>query len=145
MKVDDEKAMIKLGERLAELVTAPALIELTGDVGAGKTTLVKGLARGLGVVDEVTSPSFTINKTYQFASSVLAKGEGTLSHYDFYRLEDAGIMKNEIIEVLTDPGAIVVVEWAGAVQDVLLTERIKINIAYNKDGSRTVTASGVEL
>lgn len=135
--------MIALGERLAGQVKAPCLIELIGDVGAGKTTLVKGLARGLGVTDEITSPSFTINKTYTLQGLPLQNG--TLSHYDFYRLEDAGIMKNEIAEALSEPDVVVVVEWAEAAGDALPANRVKIKIAYNKDGSRTVAADGVKL
>jgi tRNA threonylcarbamoyladenosine biosynthesis protein TsaE len=130
--------MIDLGVRLAGLIKAPCLVELVGDIGVGKTTLVKGLARGLGVVDEVTSPSFTINKRYSAAGVVL-------SHYDFYRLEAAGIMGNEIAEALTEPGTVVVVEWADAVQDVLPDNRVKISLSYNADGSRTVSAQGVSL
>ncbi|MDR0398149.1 MAG: tRNA (adenosine(37)-N6)-threonylcarbamoyltransferase complex ATPase subunit type 1 TsaE [Candidatus Nomurabacteria bacterium] len=138
MIVKTEQEMIGLGERLARAVNRPCLIELIGDVGAGKTTLVKGLARGLGVADGITSPSFTINKIYPFDG-------GTLSHYDFYRLDDAGIMKNEIAEVLEDPNAIVVVEWAGTVQDALPENRIKVDIKYSADGTRTVQANGVHL
>jgi tRNA threonylcarbamoyladenosine biosynthesis protein TsaE len=140
--IKTEQDMIALGARLAEAVNPPCLIELIGDVGAGKTTLVKGLARGLGVVEEVTSPSFTINKIYPFQEDYL---KGELYHYDFYRLEDAGIMKNEIAEVLEEPGVIVVVEWASAVESALPAGRIKVNIAYNHDGTRTVTADGVKI
>jgi tRNA threonylcarbamoyladenosine biosynthesis protein TsaE len=137
MQVETEQDMIKLGERLAGAIKAPCLIELVGDVGAGKTTLVKGLARGLGIGDDVTSPSFTINKRYE--------GDTVLSHYDFYRLEDAGIMKNEIDESLGEQNTIVVVEWAGAVQDILPGGRTKVNISYCADGSRKVEIQGANL
>jgi tRNA threonylcarbamoyladenosine biosynthesis protein TsaE len=139
MIVKTEAAMISLGERLAAAIKPPALLELVGDVGVGKTTLVKGLARGLGVTEEVTSPSFTINKQYSAPNGVV------LSHYDFYRLPEAGIMAGELAETLADPHAVVVVEWAEAVQDVLPSARVKVCIIYNKDGSRQVTISGVKL
>lgn len=130
--------MQDFGARLARAINLPCLIELTGDVGTGKTTLVKGLARALGVPGEVTSPSFTINQRYE-------TDHVTLSHYDFYRLDDAGIMKNEILESLEDPQTVVIVEWAGAVEDALPAQRIRVNLAYNDDGSRTVETDGVQL
>jgi tRNA threonylcarbamoyladenosine biosynthesis protein TsaE len=124
--------MMEFGEEFARSLRAPKMIELIGDVGAGKTTLVKGLAKGLGVGEEVTSPSFTINQQYF--------GEGVvLSHYDFYRLQSAGILRDEISEI--DERTIVVIEWAENVADVLPADRVKIVIAVNPDGTRAVTVS----
>ena len=77
--------MIEYGERFAESLHAPVVIELLGDVGAGKTTFTRGLAKGLGVKSTVTSPSFTISKLYQGKKCILA-------HYDFYRLDEPGLM-----------------------------------------------------
>ena len=57
--------MIEYGEKIAKSLSAPLVIELLGDVGAGKTTFTRGLAKGLGVKEAVTSPSFTISKNYQ--------------------------------------------------------------------------------
>jgi tRNA threonylcarbamoyladenosine biosynthesis protein TsaE len=100
------------------------VVELRGDVGAGKTTFAQGLASGLGVTGSVESPSFTIMKSY------LGRDDLILNHYDFYRLEDPGIMKNEIAESLADDKNITVVEWANSVAGVLPPERMIVEIKY---------------
>jgi len=125
--------MMAFGEQLAKGLVAPATIELIGDIGTGKTTLVKGLARGLGIISEVTSPSFVVSKTYRSGKKPL-----TLTHFDFYRLTDPGIMQEELDESINSPGTITVIEWAAAVENVLPEGRTKITISYNDDGTRTV-------
>lgn len=109
------------------------VIELFGDVGAGKTTFVRGLAEGLGVKEPITSPSFTISKSYAIP------GGGTLVHYDFYRLGDPGLMAEDLAENLDTPDSIVVVEWADSVSDLLPGDHQKIEIKYRDDGTREVT------
>ncbi len=111
------------------------VIELIGDVGAGKTTFVRGLAEGLGVKEPVTSPSFTISKTYALPTG------GNLIHYDFYRLSDPGLMSEDFSENLANPNDIVVVEWADTISDILPQNRTKITISYNNDDTRKVTIS----
>ena len=65
-KFANEQQMIDFGQNLAKTLEIPAVIELIGDVGAGKTTITKGIARGLGIEDEITSPTFTLSKRYSF-------------------------------------------------------------------------------
>src|ERR1044072_91110 len=96
MTVENLQQMISLGTRLGEVLRGGECIELVGDVGTGKTTLTKGIAKGLGVDDEVQSPSFTISRTYP------ARDELELHHYDFYRLSDPGIMRYELAESVDD-------------------------------------------
>ena len=108
------------------------VIELVGDVGAGKTTFTRGFARGLGITSEVTSPSFTISKSYTL------KDGRTLTHYDFYRLPDPGLMQDDLSEKLSDKNSIVIIEWGDSVSDLLPKDHIKIKIKYNDDGSREV-------
>jgi tRNA threonylcarbamoyladenosine biosynthesis protein TsaE len=133
MIIRSESDMIAFGEKIAEGFIPPATIELVGDVGAGKTTLVKGIAKGLGIIEGITSPSFTIAKTYQ------SKNQATiLKHYDFYRLADPGIMQEELDESINDPNTTTIIEWASTVQDILPTHRTIISINYNDDGTRTV-------
>jgi len=105
------------------------VIELRSDLGGGKTTLVRGIARGAGSSDNVASPSFTISREYQ--ADKLA-----IHHYDFYRLGEAGLMSQELADVLSDPQAVVIVEWAGVVDDVLPEERAVIQITTTGDESR---------
>lgn len=97
------------------------VIELVSDLGGGKTTFVRGLARGIGSQDPVRSPSFTLSNEYRADDLIL-------HHFDFYRLEEPGIMREELSEVLQDPKAVVAVEWGNIVQDVLPAERLTIKI-----------------
>ena len=131
MEIRSEQSLIDYGKRLADGLKPPAVIELIGDVGAGKTTLTRGIAEGLGVSEPVTSPSFTISKRYNFDGGVLV-------HYDFYRLADPGIMRDEIAETLQDKQAIVVVEWGGSIADLLPEEHVKIEIKLQDDGARRI-------
>jgi len=124
--------MRDLGAKIGRTLQGGEIFELIGDVGAGKTTFVKGLAHGLGVTDDVQSPSFTINRNYQCRNRL------TLNHYDFYRLHEAGIMTIEIAESLHDPKNITVVEWGESVRDVLPPERIVVKITYLPDEGREV-------
>lgn len=96
------------------------VVELSSDLGGGKTTFVKGLARGAGSQDTVTSPTFTLNQIYQ------AKNGTKIAHHDFYRLSEPGIMADELAESLQDDKTITVIEWGGIVEDVLPTERITV-------------------
>lgn len=131
MKISSEQEMLDFGRRFAMQLKKPCVIELIGDVGAGKTTFVRGLAEGLGVTEPVTSPSFTISKSYVFA-------DGILIHYDFYRLPDPGLMQDDLEESIITPNAVVVVEWADSVEQILPQDCIRIQIAYNEDNTRDV-------
>ncbi|MDR1197288.1 MAG: tRNA (adenosine(37)-N6)-threonylcarbamoyltransferase complex ATPase subunit type 1 TsaE [Candidatus Nomurabacteria bacterium] len=125
VKNDDE--MKELAWEFGRNLRGGEVVELRGDVGVGKTTFTQGLARGLGVTAAVSSPSFTIMKSY------LGRGGLTLNHYDFYRLDDAGIMKKEIAESLADERNVTVVEWAKDVAGVLPAERFVVEIRYVSD------------
>jgi tRNA threonylcarbamoyladenosine biosynthesis protein TsaE len=107
-------------------------IELVSDIGGGKTTFVRGLAKGMGSSDRVSSPSFTLSNEYR-------AGDLTIYHFDFYRLSEPGIMASELAEVLSDPKAVVVVEWANIVEDVLPQERLSITLKVSGEDSRTLS------
>lgn len=132
MILHNEAETINYGKRLVAQLAPPATVELVGDVGAGKTTLTKGIASGLGILDEVTSPSFVINKKYHGTHNIV------LSHYDFYRLPDPGIMSEELSESINDSSTITLIEWAETVEHVLPKNRIIIHIKYLDDGTREV-------
>ena len=104
-------------------------VELIGDLGAGKTAFVRGLADGMGSDDDVSSPSFTLNNQYK-------AGRLTLHHFDFYRIQEPGIMRQELAEVLQDPNTSVVAEWADPVRSVLPDERLTIRITPDGDTGR---------
>lgn len=105
------------------------VIELVSDIGGGKTTFVRGLAKGMGSADRVSSPSFTL--TNQYRSDKL-----TLQHFDFYRLAEPGIMRQELAEYIEDLATVTVVEWADIVADVLPVDRVSITIAAVSDTGR---------
>lgn len=106
------------------------MIELVSDLGGGKTTFVKGLAKGIGFAETVSSPSFTLVNEYK------AK-DLTLYHMDFYRLSDPGIMRNELAEILTDSKAVVAVEWANIVEDILPANHLTVQIMATGEDSRS--------
>lgn len=108
------------------------VIELVSDLGGGKTTFVRGLARGMGSRDTVRSPSFTLSNQYR-------TGKLTLYHFDFYRLQEPGIMKNELAEILTDPQVVTVIEWGNRAKDVLPPRRLTIRIKTLAENQRELT------
>ena len=132
MDIKSEQEMLNFGREYASKIVRPAVIELVGDVGNGKTTFVRGLAEGLGVREPVTSPSFTISKSY-----ALPEG-GRLIHYDFYRLSEPGIMKDDLVDNMKDEKNILVVEWGESVAELLPKKHTKIEIEYTEDGRRII-------
>lgn len=132
MLIHSEQEMLEYGEKFAATLVAPAVIELIGDVGAGKTTFTRGLAKGLGVQAELSSPSFTISREY--------RGEKyTLVHYDFYRLEDPGLMAEDLAETIYDPNIITVIEWGQNIKDILPQNHVTIEIKYIDENTREIT------
>ena len=132
MKISSEQEMLDFGQNFAKKVKFPMVIELIGDVGAGKTTFVRGLAKGLGIKEPVTSPSFTISKYYAMPSGK------RLIHYDFYRLKDPGLMVDDLNESINDENTITIIEWSDTVSDLLPKDRT-IKIEYVDDGSRNLS------
>ncbi len=137
IEIKNEAAMKAFGAALGRHVRGGDVIELIGDVGAGKTTLVKGIAHGLAIDEDVQSPSFTISRVYD------GRDHLRLLHYDFYRLNDAGIMADELAEAVHDPYAVVVIEWADVVEGVLPDGHITITITSPTETSRALEIKGV--
>jgi len=130
-EINSTEEMIEFGKEIGSNLEGGSVLELIGDVGAGKTTFTKGLALGLGVLETVQSPTFTISRVYE--------GDNlTLSHYDFYRLNDYGIMKMELAENLSDPQNITVVEWAGELADILPEKHLKLIFESVSEDKRLV-------
>lgn len=127
MIVKDEADFKRVAWELGRTMNGGECIELRGDVGVGKTTFVQGLAEGLGVTAKVGSPSYTIHKSY------LGRNDIVLNHYDFYRLEDPGIMRREINESLAGENNVTAIEWADTIKDVLPLERLIVEIKYVAD------------
>ena len=132
MLIHSEQEMLDYGEKFAASLTAPVIIELIGDVGAGKTTFTRGLAKGLGVQAGLSSPSFTISREYRGKKY-------TLVHYDFYRLEDPGLMVEDLAETISDPNTITVIEWGQSIKDILPSDHVTIEIKYIDENTREIT------
>lgn len=125
------------------------VIELVSDLGGGKTTFVRGLARGFGSRDKVASPTFTVSRVYEAERRRATAHNGMVDpnssvkplqmhHFDFYRLHEPGIVAEELAEVQGDPDVVVVVEWADIVQNVLPGRRLTITIEQTPTGTRTL-------
>lgn len=119
-----------IAEQIGENLHGGECIELVSDLGGGKTTFTRGLVRGLGSLDNVSSPTFTIGKQY-------TAGDKVCYHFDFYRLQEPGLVVEELSEALENPKGILVVEWADTVTDVLPSERVIITIERVADDSES--------
>lgn len=129
-----------LGQRLAERLQPGDVIAYTGDLGAGKTAFTRGLARGLGITERITSPTFTIVNEYQ-------GGRLPLFHFDMYRLSSSDELYDIGWEDYLARGGVCAVEWSEIVSDALEeNELIRVDIK-NECGNddRTITVTGVEL
>ena len=127
----------QLGERLAKAVSGGAVIAMYGDLGAGKTAFVRGMARGMGLTCRVSSPTFTIVNEYL--------GERELIHFDMYRLSGAEELFDIGWEDYISRGAVCVVEWSENVQDAFFGDEIKVTIDKLSDTGRRISIEGVEL
>ncbi len=118
------------GARLAQQMTGGALIALSGDLGAGKTTFVQGLARGLKIAATVTSPSFVLINRYRAADGRV------LQHADCYRLQHAALeMWDAGLGELLEGDDVVVIEWADRLAGALPAEHLAVHFEY-LDGDR---------
>lgn len=122
--------MIKLGEEIGEMLEKNMVILMEGDLGAGKTTMTKGIAKALGITRVVNSPTFTIMKIYE-------NGKMPLYHMDVYRLDNHS--GDEYLEEYFENGGVTIIEWAHRISDILPQEYLLINIDYLDNGNRLVT------
>lgn len=132
-KSHNVNATKQLAKKIGQNLKGGEVIELIGDVGAGKTTFVSGLAEGIEYRGKTSSPSYMIEQIY--------RGRITLHHFDFYRLSDPGHITHELGEALDDPRHSVVLEWAKTIQETLPKNRIKINLKVTGEHSRQLTIS----
>jgi tRNA threonylcarbamoyladenosine biosynthesis protein TsaE len=124
-----------IGEALAGLLEPADAIALTGELGAGKTTLVQGAARGLGFAGHVVSPTFTLVREYV--------GRLTLYHADVYRLERVQDVVDLGFEEMAGPGGVLFVEWGDAVEGLLPAEHLAIELTVpGVDEARRLVVTG---
>ena len=128
-----EEETIALGEKLAAELPAKAVVLLIGNLGAGKTTLAKGIVTGLGVADpaEVSSPTFTLIHEY---------GPGVY-HIDLYRLETPAEVATLGLDEIFDRDAVVLIEWGEKFLPMLPDERVEIRLRTLDENSREIEVS----
>lgn len=122
-----------LGEKLAARLAPGDVVLLEGELGAGKSELARGIARGLGVTETVTSPSFTILNVYE-------SGRCPLYHFDWYRLESAEELFELGLEEYLGGDGIAVVEWAEKCPEALPKKTIRIRLEATGDEERRIEA-----
>jgi len=123
--VKSHEEMIKLGEKTALSLKKGDIIGFSGELGAGKTVFIKGLAKGLKVKEEPSSPSFVIINEY--------KGKLPLYHFDVYRLDDIKEMNDLGYEEYFYGNGVTVIEWVEKIEKLIKGRWIKITIAYTKN------------
>jgi tRNA threonylcarbamoyladenosine biosynthesis protein TsaE len=118
-------------EKLAAVLPADATLALHGNLGVGKTTFVQGLARGFGIKESVTSPTFTIYNVHRGPTR-------TLVHLDAYRLENARQIENLLLEdFLVSPWCLAV-EWPEKIADVLAPDTLHLEFGINSDQTHSL-------
>lgn len=129
-----EEQTVALGRRLGEMASAGDVFLLSGELGTGKTCLVRGIAKGMGVSDYASSPSFVIIRQYQ--------GRLTLYHMDFYRLERPEEIADLGIDEYLNGEGVCAVEWAERASGLLPAEHLHIALSYAAlEGQRSIVLS----
>ena len=129
---DDTRA---IGAAVGALLRPGDVVSLTGDLGAGKTTLVQGAARGLGVRDRVLSPTFTLVREYH--------GDLPIHHLDIYRLDRVQDVLDLGFEEMIDAEGVVFVEWGDAIEGLLPEDHLQVELSIDEAGeSRRIAVTG---
>jgi tRNA threonylcarbamoyladenosine biosynthesis protein TsaE len=128
------------GSELAKLLRPRDVVVLTGELGAGKTTFVQGVARGLGAAEHVASPTFTLVREY-------VSGRVPLAHVDLYRLDREQDVIDLALDELEEGERVLLVEWGDPVAELLGAERLRIEFVgedpSGADETRRITVSAV--
>lgn len=118
------------GERIARRLAPGSVVLLVGPLGAGKTTLAKGIARGLGVTEEVISPTYTIVSEYQ--------GRLPLHHVDLYRIEGREQIENLGLDDFLWGDGVSLVEWGEKIEADILRPHLRVTLHISEDGGRDI-------
>jgi len=133
----------KLGEKLAKKVKKikkGVVIALYGELGSGKTTFVKGLAKGLGIKKRIISPTFIFIREYSLVARNTKHVTRNFYHIDLYRINEAKDARGlGLEEILVDPQNVVTIEWAEKIKNLLPKKRIDIFFRYLREDKRKIT------
>jgi len=132
---NNSEETIKLGRKISKFLRQGDVVALFGNLGAGKSTLVKGIARGLGVKEEtVCSPSFVLLKAY--------KTKPPLYHFDFYRIKKLEESYSSGLEEFLFTKGICVIEWADRIKKLLPKEYLRIELKFEDTDKRKIHLNG---
>ena len=126
---DSAEKTERFGEALSKYLEAGSVIALDGDLGAGKTCLTRGIARGIGVIDPVASPTFTIVNEYE-------GGRLMVYHFDTYRLGGEDDFYASGLDEYFQKGGLCIIEWSEVIDNALPSETMKMKISGNGDERR---------
>ncbi|MGI9361424.1 MAG: tRNA (adenosine(37)-N6)-threonylcarbamoyltransferase complex ATPase subunit type 1 TsaE [Parasphingorhabdus sp.] len=133
MTLTDEAATLALGKRLADALQPSDKIALTGTLGAGKTTLARGILRGLGFTDDVPSPTFAIVQQYEPPEVRMP-----VAHVDFYRIEQPEEIQELGLDDILMDGAMIA-EWPDRMPDAFWSDALQITLEIENDNTRQLT------
>ena len=134
---NSDKETEAVGEQFGRTVKDGTVVAMYGDLGAGKTAFVRGMARGMGIDERVSSPTFTIVNEYL--------GDRTLIHFDMYRLGSADELFDIGWEDYLARGAVCAVEWSENVEEAFYGDEIILTIEKTSDTSRKITIEGADV
>jgi len=133
----DEAATLALGNQLARVLEPGLFVALSGDLGSGKTTLTRGVLRGLGYQGKVKSPTYTLVEFYNLSKL-------DLYHFDFYRFNDPQEWLEAGFRDYFDPRNLCLVEWPERARDLLPAPDMRVSLAVEADGRRARIAAETE-
>ncbi|HBC87384.1 MAG TPA: tRNA (adenosine(37)-N6)-threonylcarbamoyltransferase complex ATPase subunit type 1 TsaE [Lentisphaeria bacterium] len=126
---------------LAKGVIPGSVVALCGELGAGKTVFARGFARGLGITETVSSPTFTLMQEYKVPGRERLRW---FYHLDLYRIEDSkAAMVFGVDEYLSNPDAVLLVEWAERIEDILPSGTLRVEIFHAGENRRKVRISKI--
>jgi len=128
------------GEQFARVLRSGDIVLLSGPLGAGKTTFTKGVAKGLGVRERVTSPTFTMVREHACANDL---GITTLQHCDVYRVTSLGEVLDLALGELVEESGVALVEWGELAESIFGTDVLRVSLRTGDDEVRTIEVSGV--
>ena len=137
LRSDAIERTIGYGRALAKLLENDDVVVLCGDLGAGKTHLTKGIAEGLGVSSDITSPTFNIMRQYE------CDGDKVLCHWDLYRLDEIEQLDDVDFYGMLESGCITVIEWGDRFPEALPDDYLKISISLDSATERTLEFEGI--
>lgn len=131
--LDNEEKTIEIGVNIGKLISLPTLIYLEGDLGAGKTHITKGIASGIGIEEDITSPTFTLINEY-FTNKV------NLYHLDLYRLDSVNQVLNLGVEDFIDSEkSLVIMEWSDKLEGNKLSDNLlEIKLLHENNARRII-------